>query len=75
MNLQHLQAQLKMAQEQKKSLNLDGVKKKLKDYEQMMQYYTLMRTKNNMKDFKAEFKEWQEVAQEYFTKELEKNLT
>ncbi len=63
-----------MAQEQKKSLNPDGVKKKLKDYEQMMQYYTLMRTKNKMKDFEAKSKEWQEVAQEYFTKELEKNL-
>ncbi len=74
MNLQHLQAQLKMAQEQKKSLNPNGVKKKLKDYEQMMQYYTVMRIKNKMKDFEAESKEWQEVAQEYFTKQLEKNL-
>ncbi len=27
-----------------------------------------------MKDFKAKFEEWCEVAQEYFTKELEKNL-
>ncbi len=51
-----------------------GVKKRLKDYEQMLQYYTLMKTKNNMKDFEVEFKEQWEVAKEYFTKELEKNL-
>ncbi len=51
-----------------------GVKKRLEDYEQMLQYYTLMRTKNKMKDFKTESKEWWEVVEEYFTKELEKNL-
>ncbi len=28
-----------------------------------------------MKNFKAEFEEWWEIAEEYFTKELEKNLT
>ncbi len=28
-----------------------------------------------MKNFKAEFEEWWEVAKECFTKELEKNLT
>jgi hypothetical protein len=33
MNLQHLQTQLEMAQEQKKSLNAVGVKKRLRDYE------------------------------------------
>jgi peptide subunit release factor 1 (eRF1) len=33
-----------------------------------------MRTKNKMKDFEAKFEEWWEVAKEYFTKELEKNL-
>ncbi len=31
-----------------------------------------MRTKNKMKDSKAEFEEWWEVTKEYFTKELEK---
>jgi len=50
------------------------MKKRLEDYEQMPQYYTLMRTKNKMKDFEAKFEEWWEVAKEYFTKELEKNL-
>ncbi len=74
MNLQHLQAQLEMAQEQKKSMNSTNVKKRLKDYEQMLQYYTLMRMKNKMNDFEAEFEEWWEVAKEYFTKELKKNL-
>ncbi len=39
----------------------------------MLQYYTLMRTKNKM-DSEVESKEWWEVAKEYFTKELEKNL-
>jgi hypothetical protein len=63
-----------MAQEQKKSLNLASVKKRLEDYEQMLQYYTLMKTKNKMKDFDAEFDEWCEVVEEYFTKETEKNL-
>jgi hypothetical protein len=33
-----------------------------------------MRTKNKMKDSKAEFEKWWEVAEEYFTKEIEKNL-
>jgi hypothetical protein len=41
-----------MAQNYKKSLDLVGVKKRLKDYEQMLQYYTLMRTKNNRKILK-----------------------
>jgi hypothetical protein len=74
MNFQHLQAQLEMAQEHRKSLNLTNVKKRLKDYEQMMYYYTLMRTKNKMKDFEAQYKEWWEVAEEYYKKESENNL-
>ncbi len=73
MNLQHLQVQLEMAQKQSKSLNVADVKKKLNDYELMLQYYTLMKMKNKM-DFEAQFEEWWEVANEYFTKELEKNL-
>ncbi len=52
-NLQHLQAQLDMEQEQRKSLDLVGVKKKLEDYEQILQFYTLMKMKNKMKDFEA----------------------
>jgi hypothetical protein len=55
-------------------LNPYGVKKKLEDYEQMLQDYTLMRTKDKMKDFKLESKEWWEVVEEYFTKELENNI-
>jgi hypothetical protein len=51
-----------------------SVKKRLKDYEQMLQYHTMMRIKNKMKDFEAKFKEWWEVTEEYFTKKLEKNL-
>ncbi len=34
----------------------------------------LMRTKNKMKDFDAKSKEWWEIVEEYFAKELEKNL-
>jgi hypothetical protein len=63
-----------MAQEQGKSLNPTSVRKRLEDYEQMLQYYTLMKMKNKMKDSKAKFEEWWEVVKEYFTKELEKNL-
>jgi hypothetical protein len=33
-----------------------------------------MRMKNKMKDSEVEFEEWWEVVEEYFTKELEKNL-
>jgi hypothetical protein len=33
-----------------------------------------MRMKNKMKDVKAKFKEWWEVVEEYFTKELENNI-
>jgi hypothetical protein len=44
------------------------------DYEKMLQYYTMMRMKNKMKDSKAKSEEWWEVVEECFTKELEKNL-
>ncbi len=40
----------------------------------MLQNYTLMRKKNKIKDFEVKFEEWWEVVEEYFTKELEKNL-
>jgi len=63
-----------MAQEQKKSLYLANVKKKLEDYEHLLQDYTLMRTKKKMKDFEVESEEWWEVAEEYFTMELENNI-
>jgi hypothetical protein len=33
-----------------------------------------MKTKKNMKDFDAKFEEWWKVVEEYFVKELEKNL-
>jgi hypothetical protein len=33
-----------------------------------------MRMKNKMKDFEIESEEWWKVVEEYFTKELEKNL-
>jgi hypothetical protein len=33
-----------------------------------------MKMKNKMKDYEVDFKEWWEVAKEYFLKELEKNL-
>ncbi len=63
-----------MAQEQRKNLNPVGVKKRLKDYEKMLQYYTLMKMKKKMKDFEKINEEWWEVVEEYFTKELEKKL-
>jgi len=44
---------LEKAKEQKKSLDPAHIKKILKDYEQMLQYYTLMKTKNKMKDSEA----------------------
>jgi hypothetical protein len=63
-----------MAQEQSKSLDPIGVKKILEDYELMLHYYTMMRTKNKMKDPEVEYEESWEVVEEYFTKELEKDL-
>jgi hypothetical protein len=33
-----------------------------------------MKMKNKMKDFEAKYEKWWEVAEEYFIKELEKNL-
>jgi hypothetical protein len=33
-----------------------------------------MRMKNKMKDSKVKYEEWWEVVEEYFTKELKKNL-
>jgi hypothetical protein len=65
---------LEREQEQRKSLDLVGIKKILKDYEYMLHYYILMRTKNKMKDYEAKSKKWWEVTEEYFIKELEKNL-
>ncbi len=50
------------------------VKKRLEDYDQLLQYYIPMKTKRKMKDFDAEFEEWWEVIKEYFSKELENNL-
>ncbi len=50
------------------------VKKILEDYEQILQYYTLMITNNKMKNYDVESKEWWEVVKEYFIEELEKNL-
>ncbi len=73
-NQKQLQAQLESAQEHRKSLDPASVKKRLEDYEQMLQYYILMRTNNKMKDFEAKFEEWWEVVEEYFAKELESNL-
>ncbi len=73
--MQQLQAQLEVGQKQRNSLDPTSVKKRLQDYEQMLQYYILIKTKNKMKYFEVEFKEWQGVAKEYYTKELEKNLT
>ncbi len=72
--LQHLQAQLEMAQEQRRSLDLTNVEKKLEDYEQLLEDYTMMRMKNKMNDSKVESEEWWEVVKEYFTKELENNI-
>jgi hypothetical protein len=66
---------LKSANERKKSLNPISVKKRLEDYDQMLQYYTFMKIKNKMKDSDVEFKEWWEITEKYFSKELEKNLT
>ncbi len=55
-----------MAHEYMKNLNLAGVKKILEDYEQMMYYYTLMRTKNKMKDSKAKSEECWEVVEDLY---------
>ncbi len=62
-NLQQLQAQLDIAKEWKNSLDLVNVKKRMKDYEQLLQYYTLMRTNKKMRDFELKFKEWWEVVE------------
>ncbi len=40
----------------------------------MLQYYILMKTKNKMKGSNVNFEEWWEVVEEYFIKNLEKNL-
>ncbi len=69
-----MQAQLETTNEHKNILDPIGAKKRLEDYEQMLQYYILMRTKNKMKDYDIESKKWWEVGKEYFAKELEKNL-
>jgi hypothetical protein len=65
---------LESANEKRKSLDHVYVRKKLEGYEQMLQYYILMRTNNNMKDSDTKYREWWEVAEEFIAKELEKNL-
>ncbi len=40
----------------------------------MLQYYTLMRMKNKMKDSKEKSQGWWEVVKEYCTKKLKENL-
>jgi hypothetical protein len=54
---------LDIAKEWKNSLDLVNVKKRMKDYEQLLQYYTLMRTNKKMRDFELKFKEWWEVVE------------
>jgi hypothetical protein len=49
---------LETVNEQRKSLDPTGVKKRLEDYEHMLQYYNLMRTKNKMKDYDTKFEEY-----------------
>jgi hypothetical protein len=49
---------LESANKRKENVNLVCVKKKVEDYDQMLQYYILMITKNKMKDSDVEFKEW-----------------
>jgi hypothetical protein len=59
----------------KKNLDLICGKKRLEDYDQMLQYYIFMRINSKMRDSDVESKEWWEVTKEYFFKELEKDLT
>jgi hypothetical protein len=54
---------LETTNEQKKSLDPIAVKKRSEDYEQMLQYYTLMRTKNKMTYSNAKYEEWWEVVE------------
>jgi hypothetical protein len=61
---------LERAHEWRKSLDPTNIKKRLEVYKQMLQYYTLMKTKNKMKDFEEEYEEWWEFVEEYFIKEL-----
>ncbi len=49
---------MESANKRKENVNLVCVKKKVEDYDQMLQYYILMITKNKMKDSDVEFKEW-----------------
>ncbi len=56
--MQQLQAQPESANERKKSLNPICVKKRLEDYDQLLQYYIPMIIKSKMKDFDVEFEEW-----------------
>jgi hypothetical protein len=49
---------LESANKRKENVNLVCVKKKVEDYDQMLQYYIFMITKNKMKDSDVEFKEW-----------------
>jgi hypothetical protein len=44
-----------------KNLDPASVIKRLEDYEHMLQDYTLMKTKNKIKDSEVEFEEWREV--------------
>jgi hypothetical protein len=53
------------------------VKKKLEDYDQMLQYYIIMITKNKMKDSDVEFKEWWKLQKNIFSrnwKTIERNI-
>ncbi len=53
------------------------MKKKLEDYDQMLQYYIIMITKNKMKDSDVEFKEWWKLQKNIFSrnwKTIERNI-
>ncbi len=67
--MQQLHAQLETTNEHKNILDPIGVKKRLEDYEQMLQYYIMTKTEKKTKEYDIESKKWWEVGKEYFGKD------
>jgi hypothetical protein len=57
-----------------KDLNHAHVTNKLEEYDDLVQYYSIIHTKQQMEDSNTKFNEWWEVAKVQFKEEMYKNL-
>ncbi len=60
--------------EKNKDLDPTYVKNKLKEYNELLQYYSILHTKEQMDDSNVELDEWWELVEAQFHEEMQKNM-